>query len=107
VHPRFGRVGIIAGILSAGVAIPWALEVAGLIDPTYRFEAGAIVLFSPAIEFSAAPVQLAFAVLLVLNAAIVAVLLRSMATRQREVTKQIELHAWHLRQVVPTTSVTA
>jgi hypothetical protein len=45
-------------------------------------------------------VHLAFAVLLVLLATVVAVLLRGMAIRQREATRQIELQAWHLRQAV-------
>jgi tRNA A-37 threonylcarbamoyl transferase component Bud32 len=100
VHPRFGQIRIIAAILTAGVAVPWLLEVAGVLSPTYEFVRGSIVLTSPSVEFSAQPVQLAFAVLLVLLAAVVAVLLRSMATRQREVTQQIELQSWHLRQVV-------
>jgi hypothetical protein len=39
---------------------------------------------------------------LVLLGAITAVLLRSMAVRQREAAKQIELQAWHLRQLVTT-----
>jgi hypothetical protein len=104
VHPRFGRIPIVAAILTCGVAVPWILEAAGILDPTYTFERGSILLTSPAVTFSAAPVQLAFAVLLVMFSAVVAVLLRSMATRQRDATKQIELQAWHLRQIVPTAS---
>jgi eukaryotic-like serine/threonine-protein kinase len=102
VHPSFGRMPVITGILTLGVAVPWLLEAAGVLAPTYRFDAGTIVLLSPAISFSAAPVQLAFALVLVLLGAITAVLLRSMAVRQREAAKQIELQAWHLRQLVTT-----
>jgi serine/threonine-protein kinase len=99
VHPRFGRMGVIAGILTAGVAVPWLLEAVGVLSPTYRFENGELILSSPAVAFSSAPVQLAFAILLVLLAAVVAVLLRSMASRQREATQQIELQSWHLREL--------
>jgi serine/threonine-protein kinase len=100
VHPRFGRIGIVAVILSLGVAIPWTLEWLGVLAPTYSFERGSIVLTSPSVVFSSTPVQLAFAVLLALLAAVVAVLLRGMATKQREATRQIELQAWHLRHTV-------
>jgi eukaryotic-like serine/threonine-protein kinase len=103
VHPRFGAMPIVAALLAAGVAIPWALELAGVVAPTYQFVGGTIVLTSPAIAFTSVPVQLAFAVMLVLLVAIVAVLLRTMAMRQHDATRQIELQAWHLRQVVPTT----
>jgi eukaryotic-like serine/threonine-protein kinase len=100
IHPMFGQIRVVAAILTAGVAVPWILEVLGVLSSTYEFAHGAIILTSPAVEFSAQPVQLAFAVLLVLLVAIVAVLLRAMSMRQREVTQQIELQSWHLRQVV-------
>jgi eukaryotic-like serine/threonine-protein kinase len=100
VHPRFGRMPVVTVILTLGVAVPWLLEAVGVLAPTYRFDAGTVVLLSPAITFSAAPVQLAFALVLVLLGAITAVLLRSMAVRQRDAAKQIELQAWHLRQLV-------
>ncbi|MEJ7599865.1 MAG: hypothetical protein WKG01_18310 [Kofleriaceae bacterium] len=100
VHPRFGQIRVIATILTGGVAVPWALEATGVLASTYDFVDGAIVLTSPAVVFSARPVLLAFAMLLLLLATVVAVLLRSMAVRQRAVTQQIELQAWHLRQLV-------
>ncbi|HEY5925243.1 MAG TPA: hypothetical protein VIV11_26350, partial [Kofleriaceae bacterium] len=100
VHPSFGRMTVVTCILSLGVAVPWALEAVGVLAPTYRFEAGTIVLLSPAVTFSAAPVQLGFALVLALLVAITAVLLRTMALRQRDAAKQIELQAWHLRQLV-------
>jgi hypothetical protein len=100
VHPRFGRIGIVAGILALGVAVPWLLEVAGVLESTYRFADGSLVLSSPVVRFSEAPVQLAFAAVLVSLVGITAVLLRSMATKQRDATRQIELQAWHLRQLV-------
>ena len=104
VHPRFGRMSIVAAILTCGVAVPWLLEVAGVLAPTYHFAKGSLVLTSPNVAFAEAPVQLAFAILLVVQSAITAILLRTMSSKQREVTKQIELQAWHLRQIVPTAS---
>jgi hypothetical protein len=60
------------------------------------------VLTSDIVRFSAAPVQLAFAVLLVTLVGVVAILSRALAMRHREATRRLELQAWHLRQIVPT-----
>jgi hypothetical protein len=100
VHPAFGRMPIIAGTLGLGVAVPWLLEIAGVIAPTYRFVDGSIVLSSPTVTLSSLPVQIALALVLVMLVGVTAVLLRGMSIGQREVTKQIELQAWHLRQLV-------
>jgi serine/threonine-protein kinase len=99
-HPRLGRITVIAAILAAGVVIPWGLELAGVLESTYRFVDGTIVLRSPVIAFHAVPVQFAFALLLVALLAVVAVLSRMMAQRQHEANRRIELQAWHLRQLV-------
>jgi serine/threonine-protein kinase len=101
-HARFGRIPIVAAILTASVAVPWALEGAGVLPETYRFVGGDLVLSSDIVRFTAAPVQLAFAALLVALVAVVAVLSRTIARRQREVTRRLELQAWHLRQILPT-----
>jgi serine/threonine-protein kinase len=101
-HPRFGRMSIMALIFGAAVAVPWILELLGVLQSTYRFSAdGELVLASSIVRFSALPVQLAFAALLVLLLAVVGVLSRGLAKRQRDATRTLELHAWHLRQVVP------
>jgi tRNA A-37 threonylcarbamoyl transferase component Bud32 len=101
-HAKFGRVPIVAAILTAAVAVPWALEIAGVLPSTYRFVDGELVLSSDLVRFTAAPVQLAFAILLVALVAVVGALSRTVATRQREATRRLELQAWHLRQIVPT-----
>ena len=101
-HPKFGRITVMAAILGASVALPWALELLGIVAPSYRFTAGGdLVLTSSVVRFSAVAVEVSFAVLLVGLLAVVGLLSRGMARRQREATRQLELHAWHLRQVVP------
>ncbi|MFN0249801.1 MAG: serine/threonine-protein kinase [Kofleriaceae bacterium] len=100
VHPRFGNILVVAAILTGGVAVPWILEIANVLSPTYTFANGTIILSSNAVAFTPMPVLLAFGTVLVLLAVVVAVLLRSMATRQREATMQIEVQSWHLRQLV-------
>jgi eukaryotic-like serine/threonine-protein kinase len=101
-HPRFGRIVVIAVILAAAVVVPWGLEIVGVLSPTYHFGAGAIVLRSPILTFQSVPVQLAFLVLLIALLAVVAVLTRMMARRQRAANRRVELQAWQLRQLVPT-----
>ncbi|MFN0247717.1 MAG: serine/threonine-protein kinase [Kofleriaceae bacterium] len=102
VHPSFGSIRIVSAILGAGVAIPWALEATGVLSSTYRFtENGELHLASPMLTFSAIPVQLAFALLLVLLISVVALLTRVLAVRQREAAHKLELQAWHLRQILP------
>src|SRR5215468_10442868 len=78
-HPRFGRMPVMATILGAAVAVPWALELCGVLSSTYRFSAGELVLVSPAVRFSAVPVQVAFALALVALLAVVGLLSRGLA----------------------------
>ena len=78
-----------------------ALELFGVFAPTYRFIDGMLVLSSPNVTFSAVPVQIAFVVLLFSLVTVVALLSRTMALRQRDATRKLELQAWHLRQLVP------
>ena len=103
-HPALGSIRVVALILSSGVAIPWALEALGVLDATYRFVHGELVLSSSVLTFSAVPVQVAFATMLVALVTIVALLTRGMALRQRQATRSLELQAWHLRQILPTHS---
>jgi eukaryotic-like serine/threonine-protein kinase len=101
-HPQFGRITVLGGILGASVAVPWALELFGVLAPTYHFTPdGELVLSSSVVRFSSVPVQLAFAMLLVVLLVVVGLLSRGLARRQRNATRTLELHAWHLRQVVP------
>jgi len=103
-HPALGSIRIVALILSSGVAIPWGLEALGVLEGTYRFVDGELVLSSNVLTFSAVPVQVAFAAMLVALVTIVALLTRGMALRQRQATRSLELQAWHLRQILPTHS---
>jgi len=85
------------------VFVPWGLELAGVLSPTYEFVNGTIVLHSSVIIFRSLPVQIAFALLLISLLAVVALLSRMMAQRQRDASRRAEMQAWHLRQLVPST----
>ena len=100
-HPRFGKIPVLAGILSASVLVPWGLELIGVLEGTYSFRDGALTLSSSVVQFSSVPVQLAMAAVLVSLIGVVAVLTRGLAMRQRDAARKLELHAWQLRQIVP------
>ena len=101
-HPRLGRMSVVSAILAGSVFVPWGLELVGVVSPTYHFVDGELRLSSAVLEFHSAPVQIAFAVLLVLLVTVVALLSRGLASRQRAQTRALELQAWQLRQIVPT-----
>ncbi len=100
-HPRFGRIFVVSAILASSIFVPWGLELIGVLEPTYRFMSGALVLTSPVIAFRALPIQIAFAVSLIALLGVVAVLSRMMADRQRAAARKLEIAAWHMRQLVP------
>jgi serine/threonine-protein kinase len=100
-HPRFGKIWILAVILCAAVIVPWGLELVGVLEPTFEFASGTIILKSPVIHFSSTPTQLAFGMLMVSLVGVVAVLSRVLVMRQRDATRKLELQAWQLRQIVP------
>jgi len=100
-HPRFGRISVVAAILGAGIAVPWLLELAGVLSPTYAFADGKLELSSSVMRFTSAPIQIASALLLVALLAVVGLLSRAIARRQRVAAHQLELQAWHLRQILP------
>ncbi len=100
-HPRFGRLDIVGALLAAGVLVPWGLELAGVVAPTYHFVDGAIVLSSHALAFTSAPVQVTLLALLVVLLVVVAVLARRVANAQRAATLQVEVQAWQIRQLMP------
>ena len=102
VHPRFGRISVIAAILLASAFGPWALELLGVLSPTHRFtDAGELVLASGAVRFSAIPTELAFAFMQVSMVVGGVLLVRSVARRHSDAARKLELQAWQLRHIVP------
>ncbi len=100
VHPGFGRMRWLGPILAAGVLGPWALEIAGVLASTYHFADGALVLHPGALALTSAPSQLLLAVVLMALLGVVGLLGRAIAKDQRAAQRQLELQAWHLRQLV-------
>ncbi len=91
-------------VIAAGVAAflaPIALEAAGLLGPTWSLSHGTLVTQPSAISIGGAPTVV---LLLVGNVAvlIVGVLLsRGLARSRRDAQRRLEIHAWHLAQMLP------
>jgi hypothetical protein len=100
-HPRFGRASVVAILLSSGILVPWVLEEVGVLSPTYHFVDGGLVLQSPVLAFSAAPIQIASIGALAAACIVVIALSRNIAARQRNAAKRLETAAWQIRDLVP------
>jgi serine/threonine-protein kinase len=90
---------LLAGVLT--IVLPLLLEVAGAVPPTYRFENDSMLVTSLALHFPPVPAKL---FLLVVNLAVV-ITAALMTARLRDTLtatgRQLHLHAWQLRQLVP------
>ena len=99
----FGR-SLRAWLILCGALVvlgPLALELAGLLPPSYTFEAGALTIHSRVVEFAPIP-TLAFLAVTSIATLVTAVWifgeLREGAERSEE---RLQLYTWQLRQLVP------
>ena len=85
----------------AVVAIPYALEVLGIVEPSMRVSGDTLVLYGRVAEFEPLPTML---ILLGSSLAAVMVIGRTVATvtaSLRSTRRRLALHAWHLDQLLP------
>ncbi len=90
----------VLAVVLAGAGAPLLLEASGLWASTWSLQGGMLVSRSAMLELSGAPAVVA---VLVLHAALVvgtALYTRQLALARREAHVQLELRAWHLRQLV-------
>jgi len=86
--------------------VPVALEIAGLVEPTWRVGNGAVTSTSTMIMIGG---HATTALLIAANMITIAVigLFRERASRvsRRDAQRQVEIQAWHLRQLLPAAAV--
>ncbi|MFO0560661.1 MAG: serine/threonine-protein kinase [Polyangiales bacterium] len=90
---------VVASVLA--VLAPVALELAGIVPPSFAFRDGALVLLPRAVNFSATPTLLfllAVSVAVVLTPTLVTGRIRDQLS---DAEKKLFLQAWQLRQAVP------
>jgi serine/threonine-protein kinase len=85
----------------AAIVVPWALEHAGVLAPSYAFTGDTIIVHANAVSFPAAATQAALMV-----AAVTTVLMAGLAVwfakrGLREARRQVLMQAWHLGKLVP------
>ncbi|MEO8706903.1 MAG: serine/threonine-protein kinase [Kofleriaceae bacterium] len=104
--PRFSWLGShvsIAGSLIIAVLGPWALERAGVLDPTMSVSEAGVLFDSPAIGGDPLPVMIVgtlYMALLIIGASSIGEIMRR---RTREAHRTLLMQAWQLRQLVPRT----
>ena len=105
-HPRFvdrPLVVIAIGVLT--VFVPVALEAAGVLGPTYGFDADALVVHSRLFHLGGAS---AYVLLFASTIAMIVVQVlfgQALVRTRRAAIQQLALQAWHLRQLLPATSL--
>ncbi len=105
-HRQFGKLWVLATALTLGVLSSWFLELAGILPKTVAALDGALVVASPAGDLRIPNFEVAHAFYTVVLISTVGVLVRTLAKTQRDARRAAYLHAWHLRQLVPTATTT-
>jgi hypothetical protein len=89
--------------MTASVLTPWALEFAGVLPRTLAVDRGNLILTAPALDLRLPHAELALAAYVVGLIGITSVIARRLAVVQREARRTLQLQAWHLRQLMPST----
>ena len=103
--PRFswlGSAGVIGAMMVAAVILPFVLELAGAISPTMAIEHGGVVFHAPGLGQDEKPILFVgalYSAALIAGASIAAAGLRAST---RKAYHRLQLQAWQLRQLVPT-----
>ncbi|MBA3452515.1 MAG: hypothetical protein H0T42_05390 [Deltaproteobacteria bacterium] len=105
-HRQFGKLWVLSAALTLGALSSWIGEVMGILNRTVSTVEGALVLSSPAGTVRIPNLEIAHAVYTLVLVFTVGLLVRTLAKTQRDARRAAHLHAWHLRQLVPTPSPT-
>jgi serine/threonine-protein kinase len=92
---------VLLGIWSLAVVVPCALELAGVVPPSYRFEGGALVLLPRAYGLPAWPTMGGLLYVSLAWVLIPPFLLARVHDALRRAERQLLLHAWQFRRLLP------
>jgi hypothetical protein len=100
-HPTGLRLPAIVGFVIVSLVVPLALELTGVLAPSYQFHDGVITVIPHMTALQ--PVPTIVTLTLTSVGTIVALCVYLMHLRQtlRDAQTRLHLHAWHLRQLVP------
>jgi serine/threonine-protein kinase len=95
---------VTAAVMTAATVAPLLAEAAGLLTPTLWFAADALTIQSAGLHQPAVPSLIGLTTFHVLSIWGPAIVVGRIARRSWNHERQIQLHAWHLRQLVPDTT---
>jgi serine/threonine-protein kinase len=95
------RAKLVIPILVASWIVPVVLERAGVIDSTWGVEGGKVVSMSTMIAIDGVPTTALLVSANVIIIVVVALFANALARSRRDAQRQVEIQAWHLRQLVP------
>ena len=81
--------------------LPVGLELAGILQPTWRVVEGAIVSTSPMVEIGGTGTVALLVVTNVMTMVVFALFANQLAMSRRDAQRQVEIQAWHLRRLLP------
>ena len=91
----------VIAISIASLLIPIALETIGLLAPSWNIVDGSLVIHPTAIALEGTRGMLFIVACNIAFVVVTTLFGRMVAAQRREVLKRLEIHAWHLRQLVP------
>jgi serine/threonine-protein kinase len=92
---------IMVGLALLSLIVPSLAEWAGLLPPAYRFEGGAITILPQVIELEETKLRLGLLFTNLVTIVFVCALLWRFGDAGAKSRQQLQLHAWHLRQLAP------
>ncbi len=81
--------------------LPVGLELAGILQPTWRVVEGAIISTSPMVEIGGTATVALLVVTNVMTIVVFAIFANQLAVSRRDAQRQVEIQAWHLRRLLP------
>jgi serine/threonine-protein kinase len=90
---------VVAGL--AALALPIALERLGVVAPTWWVDHGDVIVRSAALDFDTAAAAWMIVLCNVGCIVVVTLFTREIAAQRRDAQRKLEVHAWHLRQLLP------
>ena len=100
-HPRVARGWVIVTVVATSVLAPFALELLGVLGPSMQVSGGSLILHTAAsgLERTTTSMTLVLYVIALLSMAVL--LAKSLTNDRRAAQRLVQIHAWQLRQLVP------
>ena len=96
------RARVVIVIMVLSWIVPVALEWAGVLTPSWRVVDGAIVSTSAMVKIGGTPTLVLMVFAHVMTIIVFGLFANRLAVSRRDAQRQVEIQAWHLKQLLPT-----